>query len=348
MERIGLDIGTKNIVMAKQTPDNKRKIVHEVNGFLKINKTDGFTKQLLVNSGVPYIESDNEFVALGRKAEELAYGFNRTLDRPMQDGVLSGKTDQAMQIMASIIHSIIGKLNDDAILYYTVPADALNMKTNVAFHDKIIQMIISSYSSDCKIKACPLNEARAIVIGQTEDKTAVGISFGAGMVNVCYCLYGIEIYSFSLVGSGDRIDLESAMRFGYDPHRPGSDYKETPTSIAKRKENKLKNKPFSLTQCPDDMIGKTIWINYGILIESVVKGIIDGFKRNEEKARIDRPIPIVIAGGTAMPDGFTEYFKSIIEKSDVPFEIGDIRRVEFPLYAVADGCLTAAIMHQEE
>lgn len=338
MQRLGLDIGTKNIVLA-YTTDDKKKIRHEVNGFIKIPKGDGFTKQLLVNSGVAYVENENEFIALGKKAEELSYAFNKTLERPMVDGVISGKTEEAMQIMAIIIRAIIGKLEDDAVLYYCVPSDALNSKTNVAFHGKVVKMMIDDFEGG-KITSFPINEARAIVIGGVEDKTAIGISFGAGMVNVCYCLYGIEVFSFSIIGSGDRIDIDSAVRFGYDPANPGGSYKETPTSICKRKEK------MSLKECPEDMVGKTIWINYGIMIENVVKGIIDGFKNNEEKARIDKPIPIVIAGGTASPDGFVEYFREVVGKLNIPFDIGDISMAEKPLYSVAEGCLVASEMHE--
>lgn len=347
MERLGLDIGTKNIILAYEK-DGKKKIRHEVNGFMKVPRTDGFVKQMLVGSGVPYVEKDDNFIVLGKKAEELSYAFNRTLQRPMQDGVISGEEDEAMEIMAIIIHSIIGKLNDDAILYYCIPAGALNADTNVEFHDKIIEMIISQLDGECTINPYAINEARSLVIGQIEDKTGIGISCGAGMVNVCYCLYGIEIFKFSLVGSGDQVDTESAKRFGYDPNNPSGDYKETPTSICKRKENKLKDKPFSLNECPKDSVGRSIWINYGILIESVIKGIIDGFKNNEEKARIDRPLPIVVAGGTSSPDGFIEYFKEIWSKMKVPFEIGEIERAEKPLYAVAEGCLIASQLHEDD
>lgn len=347
MLRLGLDIGTKNIILAYKSGD-KKKIRHEVNGFLRIPKSDGFTKQLLINSEVAYVEYGNDFVALGKKAEELSYAFNKTLERPMADGVISGTAEEAMDIMAIIIHSIIGEINEDAILYYCIPADALNMKTNVAFHDKIVNMIISQYEGSAKIEAHPINEARSIVIGHVPDKTAIGISWGSGMINVCYCLYGIEVFSFSIVGSGDRIDTESAMKFGYDPTKPLGDYKETPTSICRRKENKIKDKPFSLLNCPEDVIGKTIYVNYGIIIEDVIKKIIGGFKDHEEKARISRPIPIVVAGGTASPEGFIEYVRSIIDKCDVPFEIGEVTITDRPLYAVAEGCLEAAVLHDSE
>jgi len=339
MLRLGLDIGTKNIVLAYKDKEGKKKIRHEVNGFLKVPKADGFTKQLLINSGVAYVEEGESFIALGKKAEELSYAFNKTLERPMVDGVLSGKTEEAMKIMAIIIRAIIGKLAEDAVLYYCVPANAINTETNVAFHDKVMKMMIDDFDGGV-IKSFSINEARAIIIGQVEDKTGIGISFGAGMVNVCYCLYGIEIFAFSIVGSGDRIDIDSAKRFGYNPKEPEGSYKETPTSICKRKEK------MSLLKCPDDMIGKTVWINYGIMIENVMKGIIDGFKKHEEKARIDRPIPIIIAGGTASPEGFVEYVIEVVKKLSVPFEIGSITRTEKPLYSVAEGCLAAADLHE--
>jgi len=341
MQKLGLDIGTKNIVLAYRDSEGKKKIRHEINGFIRIPRGDGFTKKLLINSNVAYVEHGEDFIALGKKAEELSYAFNKTLERPMVDGVISGKTEEAMQIMAIIIRAIIGKLNDDATLYYCVPADAINTETNVAFHEKVMKMMIDDFDGGV-ITSHPINEARSIVISQIDDKTGIGISFGAGMVNVCYCLYGIEIFSFSIVGSGDRIDIDSAVRFGYNPREPDGSYKETPTSICKRKEK------MSLEECPEDMVGKTIWINYGIMIENVMKAIINGFAKNEEKARIDRPIPMILAGGTSTPDGFTEYVRNVVNKLDIPFEIGEINKADKPLYTVAEGCFLASEMHDEE
>ena len=92
MQRLGLDIGTKNIVLAYER-DGKKKIRHEINGFFKIPRSDGFVKQMLMKSAVPYVEKGDEFIVLGQKAEELSYAFNRTLQRPMYSGVISGAED---------------------------------------------------------------------------------------------------------------------------------------------------------------------------------------------------------------------------------------------------------------
>jgi len=100
MDRIGLDIGTKNIVLAYRK-DNKLSFRREVNGFVSITKGDNFTKQMLVQAGVPYIEREKDFIAIGEKAENLAFAFGKELQRPMVDGVLSVTERQAMGIMAS-------------------------------------------------------------------------------------------------------------------------------------------------------------------------------------------------------------------------------------------------------
>jgi hypothetical protein len=341
MIRLGLDLGTKTIVLAKRTEDGKPVFKHEINGFFEFGKPDKFTKNLLLTQKIPFVERSGKFYALGSKAEKLAYAFNATLKRPMAEGTVSEESE-AINIMASIVQAIIGKLDDDAVLYYCVPADAINKDTNVQFHNKIAQLVIESYKrSDARITATSINEARAIAIGSGKQ-LAIAISWGAGMVNVCYSMYGVPVFEFSLVGSGDWIDVQSAMRFGYNPKDPGKNSHESPTTICRRKE------AIDLTKSADSMeniVDKTIALHYQILIENVVDGIIDGFNRNIDKARIDEPIPFIMAGGTASPPGFVEYFEKVLRTRELPFEVSEISVNQRPLFAVAEGCLIAAELH---
>ncbi len=338
----GLDMGTKNIVLARRDESNDVKFKREVNGFVIMDGADGFSKQLLVSNGVPFIprvnsDGNEELVALGEKAENFAYAFGKVLQRPMSSGVLSATEKDAMKIMATIAHGIVGKLKDNTTLYYCVPGEALNSSVNVEFHQKIVQMIFDQLSKGThSFQAHPINEARALVLSGFEDKTGIGISFGAGMVNVSYCLYGIPIYQFSLVGSGDWIDQESGRATGELDKETGK-----PTvHVTKIKESMALG-----TEPPNDNLGRAIWINYRILIERVAKGIIDGFKKNEGKARAPKPMPIVIAGGTSSPEGFIDLFKSVFNEQSMPFEISEVKRADDPLNAVAKGCLIAAEMH---
>lgn len=341
MKRLGLDIGTKNIVLSDRR-SGKPKFKREVNGFVDIVKGDGFIKQMLLGQGVPFIERGDKFTALGMKAEEIAYHFGQYLKRPMENGVLSVGEEEAMKIMAVIIKSLIGKLDDDAILYYCIPAAALNEHTNVRYHQKIMQAILDSYKSSegSTIQAFPINEARAIVISQIPDKTGIGISFGAGMVNVSYCLYGMSIYEFSLVGSGDWIDTEAARVTG-NLEKVDGGHEKPKVLVTKAKEQIVLG-----DKMPDTNLEKAIYLHYQILLENVAKGIADGFRQNESKARAGRPMPIVCAGGTSMPEGFLEFFKKVFAGQKMPFDVGEITRAPEPLYTVAEGCLIAAEMHE--
>lgn len=342
MRRLGLDIGTKNIVLAERKM-GKLKFKREVNGFVDIIKGDGFVKQMLLGQGIPFIERDDKFIALGSKAEDIAYHFGTILRRPMENGVLAVGEEEAMKIMAVIIKSLIGKLEDDAILYYCIPAPAINETVNVRYHQKVLQAILDSYKSSegVDVKAFPINEARAIVISQIPDKTGIGISFGAGMVNVSYCLYGMSIYEFSIVGSGDWIDIESARVTGNLDDIGGG--KHRPKVLVTKAKEKI-NLGSGL---PEMNLEKAIYINYQILIENVARSVADGFRKNEQRARAGRPMPIVVAGGTSMPDGFLDMFKKVLSEQKMPFDIGDVTRAPEPLYAIAEGCLMAAELHED-
>jgi hypothetical protein len=336
---LGLDLGTKTIVLARRGEDGRPVFRQEINGFFEFAKPDQFTKKLLVGQNIPFIEREGRIFALGQKAEQLAYAFNSTLRRPMSDGTVS-KEQEAITIMASIVHAIIGKIEKDTVLYYCIPADAVNLDTNVALHQRIAQTIIDGKKTEAKISAHPINEARAIAVG-TEDPTAIAISWGAGMVNVCYTMFGMPIFEFSIVGSGDWVDRETAKSFGYNPKDPLGKYAETPTTVCRRKENIDLTKPIAEV----DRVDQIIMMNYQILIENVVNGIIDGFNKNIDRARIDAAIPIVMAGGTASPKGFGEYFEKILRSKPVPFQISTVSVHPRPLHAVAEGCLKAAEFH---
>lgn len=334
----GLDVGTKNVVLSYRDQSGKIKRRHEINGFCKLNNGDGLSKQLLTQNGIPFIECKDNLIALGARAEELSYAFNQPLQRPMADGVVNGDEDEAINIMSTIIRSLLlGVIGGDSTVHYCVPAKALNAELNVAFHQKVVQMIVDSVSSKgVKLDAVAINEARALAFSQIPDKTAIAVSFGAGMVNACYSLFGLPVFEFSLVGSGDWIDRETARVIKG----------ETMTSTCRYKENKLKNRKFTLKKMPEDNVGKALYINYGILIENVVRGLVDGFIQNEDKARLERPMPIILGGGTAMVDGFQDRFQEVINDLEVPFQVGEIKMADPMLYAVADGCLVASELHK--
>ena len=149
---------------------------------------------------------------------------------------------------------------------------------------------------------------------------------GAGMVNVAFSLFGAEVFSFSIVNSGDWIDQQSARAAG-----------ETVAFI-----NKEKTK-IDLNKEPDTLVQRAIRTQYELMIEKTVSGIKKGLTENKDKnARIGQPIDIIVAGGTASPPGFDKLFEKLLRSAEMPVEIGSVIRPEDPLYSVARGCLVAA------
>ena len=148
---------------------------------------------------------------------------------------------------------------------------------------------------------------------------------GAGMVNVCYAMYGNPVFSFSIVNSGDWIDRQTA--------------KATGETIAYINVEKTK---IDLLKAPNNLVERAIATQYRLMIEHTVGGIKKGFADVNKTVRTDSPIDVVIAGGTSSPNGFAEMFREAIVQTNLPIKVGEIIKPDDPLYSVARGCLIAA------
>ena len=62
----------------------------------------------------------------------------------------------------------------------------------------------------------------------------------------------------------------------------------------------------------------------------------------EKLPETDRPLPIVLSGGTAKPRGFKELFERTLRARTLPIEVAEVRMATDPLTATARGALIAA------
>lgn len=328
---IGFDCGTYNLVCCHR--DDKANFVYkrEVNAFLEMPLENRFVFNMMRNAGVPLIEREHQAYALGEAAVNMAYTMTQLeLKRPMTAGCVNPKEKDAFQIMSIMIHSLVdGVRKDGEVLYYCVPANAINHETDAEYHQRILEAIFKAYKSETgyTVDAHPINEALALVYAELGKKafTGIGVSFGAGMVNLCFAMYGNPVFAFSLVNSGDWIDRQAAKATG-----------ETTTFI-----NKEKTK-IDLLQEPASLVHRAIRTQYQLMIEHTVNGIKKGFADITKSVRAEAPVDIVIAGGTSMPHGFASMFKDTIQQANLPIKIGEIVKPNDPLYSVARGCLLAA------
>lgn len=332
MAGIGFDAGTYNLVCC--TRDDKNDFVYdrEVNAFLEIALDDRLVFQMMKTVGVPLIERSNKAYALGEKAVRMAYTLAQLeLKRPMKDGCVNSKERDAYEVMSIMLHSLLEgnvKKNND-ILYFSVPANAINEETDAEFHTNILDSIFKAYESDegYKVKALPINEGLALVYAELKEDnyTGIGISFGAGMVNLCFAMFGVPVFTFAIVNSGDWIDKMAAKATG-----------ESVTFI-----NQEKTK-INLSSNPANIIERAIQTQYRIMIEKTLTAIKKGLSEVGKKARSDKPVNVVVAGGTSLPIGFDILFRDVMKQAELPIQIGNIVRPNDPLFSVARGCLVAA------
>lgn len=361
MKDIGIDIGTKTVVIAYRGEEGKISYISEINGYWPFERATKFVENMLNNPNkirsdgterpARWIKLDDQIIVLGGDAEEFAYAKNDTLLRPMAEGGISAD-EEAMTVLASIVQGLIemaenevGKFEDSIKVCYCTTAPAINKSSNIDYHERVVNMIIDNYETKADISRSSIKESHAIVLDMDDDLggdgTGIGISWGAGTVTVSYVKYGMEVYSFCYVGAGDWIDEEVAARHGYDPDISKTRKKrasETPTTVSKRKQE------VDLTpgKEPEDRVGLDICLHYDVLINRVIEGIVTGFRENEAEARIDDSINVYMAGGTSSPNGFAERVARKFDDLEIPFEIGAVKRSDKPLYCVATGCLKAA------
>ena len=73
--------------------------------------------------------------------------------------------------------------------------------------------------------------------------------------------------------------------------------------------------------------------------ETIIGSIIE-----ETKVYVDveKPIKIVVAGGTSKANGYIENFKNLLEENNFPLPIKEVVHAKEPLLAVSKGCLIAS------
>jgi hypothetical protein len=173
-----------------------------------------------------------------------------------------------------------------------------------------------------------INEGLAVVFSELESDnfSGIGVSCGGGMCNVAVAFMSLPVMTFSTAKAGDYIDNSVASVTG-----------EIPTRIRLIKEESL-----DLAQSPRNKYESALHVYYDDVILSLVESLRSALTETKNLPRMDKPIPIVLSGGTARPKGFLEKFRQAFEFDAFPIPISEIRMAEDPLDATARGCLIAA------
>jgi len=320
---LGLDVGTSRICLANRAGDDYQYRT-QLNAFVTIPYSR-ITESVLKKEGVPHSVSGQEIVVHGNESEKFADLMDIETRRTMNHGVLSSTEPESLSMIRQIIGSLVSPVKEKQKLCYTVPSPSLGSEDNLTYHDATLRQVLTDLGYEVK----SINEGLAVVYAELESTnyTGIGISCGGGLCNVCLCYLSIPVLSFSIAKAGDYIDSSAATMTG-----------ERATRIRMLKED-----GFHFNGFYADKVKQAIGVYYDDMIQGLVSGMKEALKTARKMPKMNRPLPMVLSGGTALPDGFRDRFENILKEQDFPLPVSEIRMAADPLHTAARGALVACL-----
>lgn len=320
---MGLDVGTSKVVAARRRTKGVE-TAGQLNAFIPVPYSR-FTENTLSQNEIAYYRDGDQLVIYGTSAERFANMFNADVRRPMADGLINPKEKAAMPVLEAILQTMVPRAKTQGeILTFSVPAAAHGQDSQLTYHEATLRRFFESMG----YKAVAINEGLAVVFAELENNnfTGIGISCGGGMCNGTLAYLSIPSIMFSIAKGGDFVDSSA-----------GGVLNEAATRVKVLKEEGL-----DLSRPPKDKFEKAMHIYYEDLVETLVEALHRAINSAEKLPRADRPLPIVLSGGTAKPKGFKDMFVRALSTRRLPFEIESVRMASDPLTATARGALIAA------
>jgi hypothetical protein len=321
---LGLDVGTSRIVTA-QRADSDIRYDSQLNAFVSIPFSK-ITESVLEREKVPHTSLAGDLIVHGNESEKFAGLLNAEIRRPMAQGVLDAKEPESLRMLREILTCMLGTGNRDRQkLAFTVPAAPLGAEGSLTYHEATVRQILV----DLGYAPVSINEGLAVIYGELESSnyTGIGISLGGGLCNVCLAYLSVPVLSFSIAKAGDFIDTSAATVTGERANR-----------IRLTKEDSFHFNGFFA-----DKIHQVIGVYYDDMIRSLVTALKEAFARTRNLPTFNRPVPMVLSGGTALPPGFRDRFEKLLWEQDFPITVSDIRLSQNPLHATAKGALVYAL-----
>jgi hypothetical protein len=322
---LGLDVGTSRIVIAHRAEDDFR-FESQLNAFVAIPYSK-ITEGVLHREKIPHAVQAGQIVVHGNESEKFAGLLNAETRRTMTGGVLDAKEPDSLSMIREILATMLSGYRGEKKqkLCFTVPASPLGAEGSLTYHEATLRQILT----DLNYEPFSINEGLAIVYSELESSnyTGIGISLGGGLCNVCLAYLSVPILSFSIPKAGDYIDSSAAAITGERANR-----------IRLTKEDSFHFNGFFA-----DKVQQVLGVYYDDMIRSLVTALKEAFTRTSNLPKFNRPIPMVLSGGTALPPGFRDRFEKLLWEQDFPVTVSDIRLAQNPLHSTAKGALVCAL-----
>jgi hypothetical protein len=321
---IGLDIGTSRIVMADSSSAKDSR--SQLNAFVAVPSSE-MAENVLKHKNMVYERNCKNLYVYGNDSNFFASFLNVDARRPMRDGLLNAQEEMSQHIMQLIIQRIVPRGRGKEMLYFSVPGKGEGVNGKLVYHEAVLRSFLQTLGYNAR----SINEGQAVVFSelQEENFTGIGISFGGGMCNVSVSFMSMPMITFSIPKGGDYIDRNVTEVLG----------EGNLTKVRLEKEENL-----DLSRQPKDELSRALHIYYEDVMQSLIERLRAEFRASSQLPKIDRPMSIVLAGGTAKPAGFLQKFEGMLRAGgEFPIEIADVRMAKDPLTATAHGCYIAAL-----
>jgi hypothetical protein len=322
---VGLDVGTSRIVVAQRAGQEFR-YESQLNAFVTLPHSK-ITQTAFEREKVPHAVVGGEISVHGNESQRFATYVNAEMRRPMTHGVLDAKESDSLRVIRDILSSMLpaASSREKQKLCFTIPAAPLGAGNTLTYHETTLRQILSELG----YQPVAINEGLAVIYSELESSnyTGIGISCGGGLCNVCLAYLSVPVVSFSVPKAGDFIDSSAASVTGERSH-----------FIRLAKEDSFHFNGFFA-----DKIHQVIGVYYDDMIRSLVAALKDAFAKTPNMPAFNRPIPMVLSGGTALPAGFRDRFEKILWEQDFPVQISEIRMSHDPLHSTAKGALVYAL-----
>ena len=329
----GYDVGTMFCQMARQDALGGTLMSNVRNAFVEIPESED-VDEILNRNGWQWVRDGKSVFVIGEDSVQVAKLFPGKVEirRPLQDGVLNKNEEKKNIVLASIIESQLGKAPDEnSIVATCVSSPCIDSSGDSTFHAARLKGMFSRLGWNVKV----IEEALAVILserpcvidddGSEVPYSGIGISFGAGRANCMLAFKGMPILGMSVSRSGDWIDKMVCDQTG--------------VPIAQVMEAKEKRLNFNNIDMDDDVLF-ALDAYYDAMLKHVFS--LFGKKFKEVKADFNKPLDIVVAGGTSMPTGFEKKVESAIRSFELPFKINAVRKSKDPRHSVVTGLLTQA------
>ncbi len=329
---LGLDVGTSRIVAARRSgADNTYD--SQLNAFVNIPLSK-ITLAALLRENIPHSIQGQQILVHGNESEKFAGLLNAEIRRPMTHGVLDPKEPDSLKVTREILSRMLGSAGSGSDkenprtpvkVCFTVPAAPLGAADSLTYHEATLRQTLEELG----FEPSSINEGLAVVYGELEDSnyTGIGISCGGGLCNVCLAYLSVPVLSFSIPKAGDYIDTNAAQVTG-----------ERANMVRLAKEDSFHFNGFFANK-----IQQVIAVYYDDMLRSLVAALQEAFARTSNLPKFNRPIPIVLSGGTTLPTGFRDRFEKLLREHEFPVSVSEIRLAQNPLHSTAKGALTCAL-----